>query len=36
MAGWKRQMTCSAVWGLLDKDDGLRASHELLNAERVL
>ena len=22
-------VTCSAIWGLLDKDDDLRASHEL-------
>ena len=27
---------CSAIWGLLDKDDDLRASHELLNTERIL
>ena len=26
-------MTCSAIWGLLDKDDDLRVSHELLNTE---
>ena len=29
-------VTCSAIWGLLDKDDDLRASHELLNTERTL
>ena len=29
-------VTCSAIWGLLDKDDDLRASHELLNTERIL
>ena len=29
-------MTCSAILGLLDKDDDLRASHELLNTERIL
>ena len=28
-------VTCSAIWGLLDEDDDLRASHELLNTERV-
>ena len=27
---------CSAIWGLLDKDDDLRASHELLKTERIL
>ena len=26
---------CPAIWELLDKDD-LRASHELLNTERIL
>ena len=26
----------NAIWGLLDKDDDLRASHELLNTERIL
>ena len=30
------EVTCSAIWGLLDKNDDLRASHELLNAERIL
>ena len=29
-------VTCSAIWGLLGKDDDLRASHELLNTERIL
>ena len=29
-------MTCSTIWGLLDKYDDLRASHELLNTERIL
>ena len=29
-------LTCSVIWGLLDKDDDLRASHELLNTERIL
>ena len=29
-------VNCSAIWGLLDKDDDLRASHELLNTERIL
>ena len=29
-------VTCSAIWGLLDKDDDLRASYELLNTERFL
>ena len=29
-------VTCSAMLGLLDKDDDLRASHEFLNAERIL
>ena len=28
-------VTCSAIWGLLDADDDLRASHELLNTERM-
>ena len=28
-------VTCSAIWGLLDKDGDLRASHELLNTERI-
>ena len=28
-------MTCSAIWGLLDKDDDLGASHELLNTEII-
>ena len=32
----KIYVTCSAIWGLLDKDDDLRASHELLNTERIL
>ena len=30
-----RIMTCSAIWGLLDKDDDLRAGHELWNTERI-
>ena len=29
-------VTCSAIWGLLDKDDDLRASHGLLNTERIV
>ena len=29
-------LTCSAIWGLLDKDHDLRASDELLNTERTL
>ena len=29
-------VTCSAIWGLLDKDDDLRVSHELYNTERTL
>ena len=29
-------MTCSAISGLLDKDDDLRANHELLNTKRIL
>ena len=32
---WKN-VTCSAIWGLLDTDDDLKASHELLNTERIL
>ena len=28
--------TCSVIWGLLDKDDDPRASHELLNTEKKL
>ena len=28
-------VTCSAIWGLLDEDDDLRASHDLLNTERI-
>ena len=28
-------VTCSAIWGLFDKDDELRVSHELLNTERI-
>ena len=27
---------CSAILALLDKDDDLRARHELLNTERIL
>ena len=27
------EQTCSAISGLLDKDDYLRAGHELLNTE---
>ena len=30
------QDTCSAILALLDKDDDLRARHELLNTERIL
>ena len=26
-------VTCSTIWKLLDKDDDLRASHELLNTK---
>ena len=29
-------VTCSAILALLDKDDDLRARHELLNTERNL
>ena len=29
-------VTCSAILGLVDKDDDVRASHELLNTERIL
>ena len=29
-------ITCSAIWGLLDKDDDLRTSHDLLNTERIV
>ena len=29
-------MTCSAILGLLDKDDDFRASHKLLNIERIM
>ena len=29
-------VTCSAILALLDKDDDLRARHELLNTERIL
>ena len=32
----KVYLTCSEIWGLLDKDDNLRASHELLNTEIML
>ena len=32
----QNKLTCSAIWGQLDKDDDLRTSHELLNAERIL
>ena len=28
-------VTCSAIQGVLDKDDDLRASHELLNTEII-
>ena len=28
-------VTCSAIWWLVDKDEDLRASHELLNTERI-
>ena len=31
-----KYVTCSVIWGLLDKDDDLKASHELLNTERIL
>ena len=31
-----KYMTCSAIWGLLDKGNDLRASHELLNTKRVI
>ena len=27
---------CSAIWGLLGKDDDLRTGHELLNTERIV
>ena len=29
-------VTCSAILGLLDRDEDLRASHELMNTERIL
>ena len=29
-------VTCSAILALLEKDDDLRARHELLNTERIL
>ena len=29
-------VTCSAIWGLLDKDYDLRASYELMNTGRIL
>ena len=29
-------VTCSPILALLDKDDGLRARHELLNTKRIL
>ena len=29
-------VTCYAIWGLLDKDDDLRASYELLNTEIIV
>ena len=29
-------VTCSAILALLDRDDDLRARHELLNTERIL
>ena len=29
-------VTCSAILGLFDKDNDVRASHELLNTERIL
>ena len=32
----KTKLTCSAILGLLDRDDDLRASHKLLNTERIL
>ena len=28
-------MTCSEIWGLLDIDDDVRASHELMNTEII-
>ena len=31
-----KNVTCSAILALLDKDDDLRARHELLNTERIL
>ena len=33
---WSVYVTCSAILALLDKDDDLRARHELLNTERIL
>ena len=34
---WRSALTCSAIWGLLDKcHSDLRASHEPLNTERIL
>ena len=32
----RRYVTCSVIWGLLDKDDDLRASHELMNILKEL
>ena len=32
----KTLVTCSAILALLDKDDDLRARHELLNTEKIL
>ena len=29
-------VTCSAILALLDRDDDLRARHELFNTERIL
>ena len=35
-SGRSPNVTCSAIWGLLDKHDDLRTSHELLNTERIV
>ena len=29
-------VTCCAIWGLLDKDNNVRAWHGLLNTERLV
>ena len=34
--GLRTYVTCSAILGLLDRHDDLRASHKLLNTERIL